>query len=194
MNELIRVNYDSDRPTVNRLVENLEKCSSFTDFFIAVCELKSKYNRDSLKLLLQAVDTFKSKYPRMAVLYLKDCITCEMALPCSNPKNRSYTEKEIQQYIIDNFSYIFSNYDFIDSEVVVNGIGRIDILAQEKTSKRFVIIELKTKCNNPSQQLIAYSSKYNNPILIGITEERLSDEQCIPEVIYYTYKELGIDL
>ena len=71
---------------------------------------------------------------------------------------------------------------------VVDGIGRIDIFA--KYGDIPVIIELKKGRKNPNTQLIAYGSKFENPILIGITENELSDKYKEPNIIYYTFAQL----
>ena len=83
-------------------------------------------------------------------------------------------KKQMQSSLLDNFCYAFPNYNLVGAEIPIDGIGRIDILAEDKESKQAVIIELKAGSHNPNTQLLAYATKHENPILIGITETRLS--------------------
>lgn len=96
-----------------------------------------------------------------------------------------YTEKQMQQEIIDNFSKLFPQYTFIKKEYRVPS-GRIDILAKDKNNDD-VIIELKLNKKNPNRQLLDYENYFNNPTLIGITQEKLSDKIKKTNIIYYTY-------
>ena len=84
-------------------------------------------------------------------------------------KNIYFSEKELKKSIIKHFEFLFPKYKYIGTEISVNKIGKIDILAKDKKSKRDVIIELKKDKDNPNMQLIAYGSAYNTPILIWIT-------------------------
>lgn len=70
----------------------------------------------------------------------------------------------------------------------VNTIPTIDILA--KSGEQFVIIELKAGRKNPNKQLIAYASKYKNPILIGITEEPLPEDSIFQGIQYFLFSDL----
>ena len=58
----------------------------------------------------------------------------------------------------------------------------------------FRSIEVKTKKQNPSKQLLAYSKDFENPILIGITEKEINIKSRIDGILYFTFKELGINL
>lgn len=75
---------------------------------------------------------------------------------------------------------------FVGKEIMVNGVGKIDILAMQ--GNRYFIIELKCGAKNPNTQLIAYAKNYENPILIGITENELSSNQKIPKTEYLTFE------
>lgn len=174
------------------ILSTLRSVSDFKSFFIIVCNCKISFNRSELKILYDALDKFESQYGITAIAYLKDCIQVEMTLPCKNLIKRRYTEKELQGILIQRFSAIFPAYELLSAEVPVKGIGRIDVLARDLKSNRYVVIELKVKNKNPTSQLLAYASNYNNPILIGITEEKLTADQRSPSVEYYTFKELGV--
>jgi hypothetical protein len=143
-------------------------------------------------LLAEEVRKFSSKFGSEPITYLTDCIDAEAVLPCHMPSKEKVTEKMYQNCIISYFPNIFKNFEYIGNEVDVTGVGRIDILAKEKFSHRPVIIELKLGAKNPNKQLIAYGSKYNNPILIGITEIPIPDKLKVTNITYFTYNELGI--
>lgn len=190
--ELIPISYESEQPTVSgrELFERLNKCNSFKDFFVTVCEEKISRDYEDLKELDRVVKSrpFVSKYGSSAIVYLSDCITAEKLLPMNSMDAIQQIEREMKIEIVNNFSSFFPNLEFIDQEVNLKGIGRIDILA--KKGDCFVIIELKSGHRNPNTQLIAYASYYDNPILVGITEEKLSTEQKLDFVQYFTLQEI----
>lgn len=164
----------------------------FQSFFITVCKLKISFSLPELRILYRELEDFKPLYGNTAIAYLRDCVQVEMTLPCKNPIKRRYTEKELQNTLVEHFSTTFPSYAFISTEVPVKGVGRIDILARDLSSNRYVIIELKVKSKNPTSQLLAYASNYENPVLIGITEETLTTDQKSTSVQYYTFRELGV--
>ena len=192
MNDLIKVTYNSDRPTTSarELWEFLEEKATFEEFFIAVSTIKIYAQREFLKALRDEVQKFSLKFGSEAITLLCDSITAEMVLPCSNVPEKTLSESDYKKYIVKNFSHLFPSYQYVGQEIEVEGIGRIDILAKHKETNQAVIIELKISNFNPNKQLIAYGSKYNNPILIGITEMSLPDEKKINNIIYFTYEEL----
>lgn len=108
-------------------------------------------------------------------------------------ENNSISEKTYQNKIIENFSNIemFNNYVFVESEKKLNDGDRIDIFAKIKDSNIPVIIELKLKNKSGRKQLRSYATHFDNPILISISE----DYPCniTEDIIYLTYKELGIN-
>lgn len=188
MNELMKVSYDSDRPTV--LGRALDEIENFVDFYIAVSKLKVEFSRDNLIELRDYIDKFISLFGKTAITYLKDDITAEMCLQCKREPEDIKTEKEYQAELISDFSKIFPWCTLIGSEISVIGVGRIDILATDNATGNPVIMELKIKNKNPNAQLLAYSSHYKNPILIGITETDIDVKQKLENIKYYTFKEL----
>ncbi len=129
-----------------------------------------------------------------SIINLADMIDMQIGLTTLSLPNNEICEKEYHKYILNNFNQIFPNYILQESEFKIEGIGRIDILAKDKNTNREVIIELKTKKQNPSKQLLAYSKDFENPILIGITEKEINIKSRIDGILYFTYKELGINL
>ena len=129
-----------------------------------------------------------------SIINLADMIDMQIGLTTLSLPNNEICEKEYHKCILNNFNQIFPNYILQESEFKIEGIGRIDILAKDKNTNREVIIELKTKKQNPSKQLLAYSKDFENPILIGITEKEINIKSRIDGILYFTYKELGINL
>ncbi|MEH1739772.1 hypothetical protein V6948_06220 [Fusobacterium varium] len=191
MNELIKIEERNGEQLVSAkdLHEFLSIIDNFEDFFIKVSKLKVNFNRTNLKILLNELDNeiYLRKFNVASIVYLKDSIVGEMTLGCKNIINNDFSEKEMKQYVIKNFSRIFPNYHYLGQEIEVKNIGRIDILAKDNLSNKHVIIELKLKNKNPNAQLLAYSRKYDNPILIGITEEKTKE---INGIKYLLFKNL----
>lgn len=195
MNELLRINYDSEQPTVSvsDIWKVLDQCNDFTQFFIASSEMKLKFDREELKILIKALRKYYSKYGVESITYLIDSIHAEMALPYNSLEARKFSESAMRKEILNNFGEIFPDFSNVETEKSVNGIGRIDIYAEE--NGRPVIIELKINKKNPNQQLLSYGAAFKNPILIGITELPLDEKQRISGIKYYSLSELkeGID-
>ena len=163
MNELIKVDYSTDRPTVSaRELHEFLICCPYT------------------------------RYSHEAITYLLDCIICEKVLPCNSKSPRNSTEKYYQKIIVESFESIFPDFLYVGNEVPIPPVGRIDILAKDKKTTRDVIIELKVDDKNPAQQLLAYATAYKNPILIGISTRKFSPKTRNNQVQYYTYEELGL--
>lgn len=96
-----------------------------------------------------------------------------------------YTEKQMQQEIVENFDKLFPKYTFIKKEYCVPS-GRIDILAKDDEGKD-VLIELKLHNKNPNRQLLDYKNYFDNAVLIGITQDKLGEKIKRDNIIYYTY-------
>ena len=192
MNEIIKVSYQNENPTVlgRELHKALESARNFTEFFVKVSEFRINMSRDELKILRSVLVEFASKYGAIAITYLADTIDAERVLPCKQETPRKFKEKQMQSSLLDNFCYAFPNYNLVGAEIPIDGIGRIDILAEDKESKQAVIIELKAGSRNPNTQLLAYATEYENPILIGITEIELNPSSRNNDIIYYTFSEL----
>lgn len=188
MNELISVNFDTQTVSARELYERLSKLNDFKDFFLDVSKMKISMEFEELKILQKVVKSFDYKFGVDAVIYLSDSISTEMVLPFNSLESRKASEKEMKYQIVNNFNSIFPDYTFVCCEKQVGGIGRIDIYALYKD--RSVIIELKTGNKNPNTQLLAYGSKFENPILIGITEQDISDERKVEGITYFTFPEL----
>ncbi len=79
-------------------------------------------------------------------------------------KQTNKSEKELNSFLVENWQYIFTHLTFIKSEFVLNGNarsndskGRIDILAFNPKTKKFVIFEIKKDFDkNISQQANDY--------------------------------------
>lgn len=170
------------------IIKKLFPKDTFTEFFVAVSEMKVEFDFEELRVLKNVVKEFCVKFDYAAITYLCDSILAEAALPCKQPEGRDFSESKMRNEILNNFSSIFPDYKFICTEKPIGGIGRIDIYAL--CGDRSVIIELKQGRRNPNGQLIAYGSKFSDPILIGITEEELSEECKIEGITYFSFNEL----
>ena len=188
MNELINVNFDTQTVSARELHGQLNRHRDFKDFFVEVSKMKVSMDMEELKLLRTVVKTFSYKFGSEAVVYLADSIDTEMVLPVKSLEARKANEEKMKEEIVNNFNSIFPDYTFVGCEKQVGSIGRIDIYAL--CGERSVIIELKTGSKNPNTQLIAYGSKFENPILIGITEKEIEDDRKIKGISYFTLSEL----
>jgi Predicted nuclease of the RecB family len=151
--------------------------------FLYDIKIINKYNLTKVKNYI--IDNFGfSSFEELSIYYYKDIYSYDI----SKLKN-SKSEKQIQDYIIQNFNKIFPDYEFVGKEICVDKIGKIDILAKDKKSKRDVIIEIKKGEQNPNKQLLAYAKGYDNPILIGITN--MCGDLYLKEINYYTLKDIG---
>nr|DAX46294.1 MAG TPA: putative nuclease [Ackermannviridae sp.] len=154
-----------------KISDYLMKYNKFEEFFIEFSKIKIESNNLELKLLRKELNNpiYYTLYKSESLTYLKDILDIEIYYHNQTDRKENITEKQIQDYIIQNFNTIFPNYIFVGKEVCVNKIGKIDILAKDKETNRDVIIEIKKGEQNPNKQLLAYAKGYDNPILIGIT-------------------------
>lgn len=190
MNELLKINYETEQPTVSvsDILKTLDQCNGFTQFFIAISKMKVKFDREELKVLIKALRKYYPKYGVESITYLIDSIHAEMALPCKSIEVRKLSESAMRKEILNNFNKIFPGFNNVEIEKSVVGIGRIDIYAEK--DERPVIIELKINKKNPNQQLLSYGVAFKNPILIGITELPLEEKQKVSGIKYYSLLEL----
>lgn len=98
------------------------------------------------------------------------------------------TEKEIKDKLIQNFNKIFPNWEYIKDEYYIENVGFIDILAKDKETNRYVIIEIKKDETNPNKQLLKYSKDFINPILVGITD--MDKKKYKNNIIYFKTKDI----
>lgn len=188
MEELNKVDFDTQKELEDKIHDLLSKVDSFETFFIKVSELRVAFDFDELGILRKVVKQFSNKFNHSAIIYLVDSVDAERATPLKSRENITFKEKEMVSEIVNNFGKIFPKYNFIQTEKVVKGIGRIDIFADCNGTP--VIIEVKTGSKNPTQQLLAYATDFVNPILIGITEKDIQESCKKDGVNYYTLDKL----
>ena len=159
---------------------------NFEEFFIRVSILRVKLSNIELKKLKIELnrEIYSNKYSSRSLVYLRDTLDTELLIPCRHPYKDQLSEYDLREYIVKNFSKIFPKYKYMNKEVVVENIGRIDILARDKETNRDVIIEIKRDKENPNKQLLAYAKGYDNSILIGITN--IDKKFYLDNIIYYT--------
>ena len=98
------------------------------------------------------------------------------------------TQREIKDNLIQNFNKIFPNWEFIKDEYCIKNVGFIDILAKDKETNRYVIIEIKKDETNPNKQLLKYSKDFINPILVGITD--MDKKKYKNNIMYFKTKDI----
>lgn len=172
-----------------QVISKLKACKGFEEFFVGVSALKTHMDMRELKQFRKLLEKEEFGYSSSAIVYLCDCVDSEICVSAKQPIKLE--EFRLKKEIIKNFDKLFPKIKIIQEEFVVQGIGRIDILGEEKDTKRPVIFELKIGARSPNQQLFAYAQRFDDPILVGITEEPIRFKA--PEIQYYTYKSLGID-
>lgn len=166
----------------------LDMCNDFESFFVKTSELKVSLDLEGLKVLKDLMRCYYSKFGVTPMVYLRDCIQADMCLPINRPL-REYSEAEMRKEIVENFSKIFPELHFICTEKEVDGVGRIDVFAEDATL-RPVIIELKSRNKNPNKQLLGYGATFENPVLIGITEWEFEESKKIAGIEYYSFREI----
>lgn len=191
--DLNGIDNEYSKPTVYskdifEIKNELDVCNDFESFFVKASELKTTLDLEGLKFLRDLMSCYYSKFGVTPVVYLRDCIQADMCLSINRPL-REYSEAEMRKEIVANFSKIFPELHFLCTEKKVEGIGRVDIFAEDVTL-RPVIIELKTKNKNPNKQLLGYASAFKNPVLIGITEWKFEEDNKLPGIEYYSFKEI----
>lgn len=169
------------------IFEELYECKNFEELFLAVRNYLYKLDMCHLSDLIHVLEKFYDIYGYELIQSLKEVVYEH----CFIYKDKNYKDKvsesDIQKDIIKNFNKLFPSYHFVSSEKNIGGLGRIDILAKDNESGRDVIIELKIDGKNPSQQLAAYGSAFDNPILIGINQEGIKESMRVDNITYYRY-------
>lgn len=96
-------------------------------------------------------------------------------------KSVDRTELELNRFLSDNWNDFFPQFNYISSEFILEGnvrskgtSGRIDILAFNKKSKSFVIIELK---NKPDKNIRNQASDYKDFVEDNFAEIYLLSSQ-----------------
>jgi RecB family endonuclease NucS len=188
MNELIKTTQNENGEILVN-IEKLKECKTFEELFIAVNEIKfsisckEEYRR--LQEVLQEI-MLTLKFDTRALIHLKDILLLESVHALKIEEECEKSEKELQDEIVKNFDLLFPEYTFIAKEYKIK-IGRVDILAKAKEDGRPVIIELKKGKANPTKQLLAYATEFANPVLIGVTEERLDYRVMHEDIKYFVY-------
>jgi len=96
------------------------------------------------------------------------------------PRERIYVDE-----IVCNFHYIFPEYKMKGREVLLADEDKIDILAEEISTHRPVIIEAKVADKPVHKQLRSYAYHFDNPILVGIAPVDISKKT--DDIIYVKY-------
>ena len=166
------VKYIKDTCKIYKYYKHLLRKNNTGDILTYLGSISTYQTKQEVLLCLRALDLklLVLKFGEENLQQLKNFvyIHSDLLTQCRREKVK-FKECSIKLHILDNFNNIFPNYEFIGKEVVVDKIGKIDILAKDKESGREVIIEVKSNTQNPNKQLLAYAKGYDNPILVGIT-------------------------
>ena len=187
MDELIKYNWEETfKKVVNDLEFNVMDMTSqeviiFFNYIIDGC-FKRSFDRKILEVISIIKSSHKTEEKRSILCYLMDYALSLLII------EKSYTEANYQDDVINEFNNIFPDYKFIAKEYAIKN-GRIDILANCKNSNRPVIIELKLFDKNPAKQLFRYSKDFKNPILVALTENKVKNK--VQGIIYKEYKARG---
>lgn len=179
MNEVVTV-------TLNDKHEPVATINTFEQLYLYVSKMKVQADISELKKLKEFVRGFYfSNWSEVAV-YLNDEIDLEITYRRQMKLNDGNNEAEMQREIYESFGKLFPDYERPQTEFSIS-TGRVDIFAVEKVTGRPVVIELKTGAKNPTNQLLAYAHSFNNPILIGVTNEEIDTSRMHSKIIYFTY-------
>ena len=147
---------------------------------------------DNARLAINNLDIVKQLVVKKVIpeeLYMICCRLGEsyMRDTMLDAKDKNTTENEYKQNIINNWSESpLSDLVFVDDEVVLPDLDRIDILAKDNDD-RDVIVELKKGAKDGYRQLRAYGFFYNNPRLINVSEELVTRPK--KGIEYRTFKQ-----
>ena len=168
--------YENPAIEIFDLIDTLSDKSKFYDFFVKVREAGHKI--ENLQIIVKGFEAIR----KMKLFEKTDCISgfifldtivskdyIEFIVNCC--RNDVETEKNYEKRVIENFENLFPNYIFVKNQVFIKNLGVLDILAEEKETKRPVIIELKRDSTNPKRQLLAYATDFENPILVSLTKK-----------------------
>ncbi|WP_075810085.1 endonuclease NucS domain-containing protein [Clostridium perfringens] len=122
---------------------------------------------------LEIIDCIDKWYKCFGICFILELIKKEVVLLKMEIIERKQSEEYLQKYIIENFEQIFPNYRFKAREYYLGSKERIDILAEEKSTHRDVIIELKSfyKKRDTNKQLLNYAKFFDDPILISVNHK-----------------------
>lgn len=148
--------------------------NSLSRKFMYLCGLNEE--PDEMPSVLQCID-----YTRAVMFNKLLDIHCKK---CQIP------ESEYEKKIIQNFNKIkqFKNYNYINNQVQLKQLDRIDILAKDIDTNKFIIIELKKNKVSAHRQLRSYAVEFDQPILINISEKIVENKR--DGIIYLTFNEL----
>lgn len=140
---------------------------------------------------IKVIDYLKktNKYNKDILIFLSYSLLCFVHIDKKSDKKyfeKNERECEYEKRVINNFSTIFPNFNYIKNQLILEGNEKIDIFAEEKITKRPVIIELKINNKNPKRQLMLYGSYFENPILISLTKEECKNKH--KDIIYIVYE------
>jgi len=112
------------------------------------------------KIFFSLLNTLRSRFGDFYIDMLMD-IFSEAAYIAQDDRHRK--ESDYVKLIEHGFSDIFPEFDFVKREAVFQSF-RVDLLAMDSISNKSVLFEVKLGADDPTAQLLRYSSFFSNPI------------------------------
>lgn len=178
-------------------MEDIKNINDLESYINTIINIHFKINNifeyiDFLGIIRRLNEVIQSELPsinnnlfdNIEMLFTMNCVSGNDVLR----QSLKITEKEIKDNLIQNFNKIFPNWEFIKDEYCIENVGFIDILAKDKETNRYVIIEIKKDETNPNKQLLKYSKGFINPILVGITD--MDKKKYKNNIIYFKTKDI----
>lgn len=178
-------------------LKDIKNINNLENYINTIIKLHLKINNvfeylDFLNIIRKLNEVIKSELPHINnelfenvyLLFTMYCVSGNDVLK----QSLKITEKKIKDNLIQNFNKIFPNWEFIKDEYYIENVGFIDILAKDKETNRYVIIEIKKDETNPNKQLLKYSKDFINPILVGITD--MDKKKYKNNIIYFKTKDI----
>lgn len=178
-------------------LEDIKNINGLESYINTIINIHFKINNifeyiDFLGIIRRLNEVIQSELPtinnnlfdNIEMLFTMNCVSGNDVLR----QSLKITEKEIKDNLIQNFNKIFPNWEFIKDEYCIENVGFIDILAKDKETNRYVIIEIKKDETNPNKQLLKYSKDFINPILVGITD--MDKKKYKNNIIYFKTKDI----
>lgn len=178
-------------------LEDIKNINDLESYINTIINIHFKINNifeyiDFLGIIRRLNEVIQSELPsinnnlfdNIEMLFTMNCVSGNDVIR----QSLKITEKEIKDNLIQNFNKIFPNWKFIKDEYCIENVGFIDILAKDKETNRYVIIEIKKDETNPNKQLLKYSKDFINPILVGITD--MDKKKYKNNIIYFKTKDI----
>lgn len=181
------IRWDTMQIEINNILRQLSNVQNQEDLYAVAAFHQHWHSAVINRILFSALNHLRDRFGDFYINMLMEVFS-EAAYIAQN--DHPHKEADYTRMIEGGFSDIFPELTFVKREAVFDGF-RIDLLAKEPRSGRDVLFELKLEANDPTPQLVNYNASFAQPILIGITEKRLSEWRRHSDIYYFTYADLN---